>query len=53
MRVCDTCGAFLVIGDTEKRIQSHLEARLSLFWLSHALSTFVELNLLGQAAHGI
>jgi len=27
MRVCETCGAFLVIGDTEKRTISHLEGK--------------------------
>jgi len=27
MKVCDICGAFLVVGDTEKRIQSHLEGK--------------------------
>jgi hypothetical protein len=27
MRVCETCGAFLVVGDTEKRMASHLEGK--------------------------
>jgi len=27
MRVCEICGAFLVIGDTEKRTASHLEGK--------------------------
>lgn len=27
MKVCETCGAFLVIGDTDKRISSHLEGK--------------------------
>jgi len=27
MKVCEVCGAFLVIGDTEKRQQSHLEGK--------------------------
>jgi len=27
MKVCEVCGAFLVIGDTEKRVQSHLEGK--------------------------
>jgi len=27
MKVCDICGAFLVIGDTEKRTMSHLEGK--------------------------
>jgi hypothetical protein len=27
MKVCDICGAFLVVGDTDKRIQSHLEGK--------------------------
>lgn len=27
MRVCEVCGAFLVIGDTEKRVLSHLEGK--------------------------
>ena len=27
MRVCEICGAFLVVGDTEKRLQSHLEGK--------------------------
>jgi hypothetical protein len=27
MKVCDVCGAFLVVGDTEKRMQSHLEGK--------------------------
>eukprot|EP01119_Soliformovum_irregulare_P025056 TRINITY_DN915_c0_g1_i1.p1 TRINITY_DN915_c0_g1~~TRINITY_DN915_c0_g1_i1.p1 ORF type:complete len:314 (+),score=51.76 TRINITY_DN915_c0_g1_i1:47-943(+) len=27
MRVCEICGAFLVVGDTEKRISSHLEGK--------------------------
>lgn len=27
MRVCDICGAFLVAGDSEKRIQAHLEGK--------------------------
>jgi hypothetical protein len=27
MKVCEICGAFLVVGDTEKRISSHLEGK--------------------------
>jgi len=27
MKVCETCGAFLVVGDTEKRMISHLEGK--------------------------
>jgi len=27
MKVCDVCGAFLVVGDTEKRMQSHLDGK--------------------------
>ncbi len=27
MKVCDICGAFLVVGDTEKRTASHLEGK--------------------------
>jgi len=27
MKVCEICGAFLVIGDTEKRISSHLDGK--------------------------
>jgi len=27
MKVCDICGAFLVLGDTEKRVQSHIEGK--------------------------
>jgi len=27
MKVCETCGAFLVVGDTEKRMASHLEGK--------------------------
>jgi len=27
MKICEICGAFLVIGDTEKRVSSHLEGK--------------------------
>jgi len=27
MKVCETCGAFLVVGDTEKRMMSHLDGK--------------------------
>jgi hypothetical protein len=27
MKVCDVCGAFLVVGDTEKRTTSHIEGK--------------------------
>jgi hypothetical protein len=27
MKVCEVCGAYLVVGDTEKRIQSHVEGK--------------------------
>jgi len=27
MRVCEVCGAFLVVGDTDKRLQSHMEGK--------------------------
>jgi len=27
MKVCDICGAFLVVGDTDKRLSSHLEGK--------------------------
>lgn len=27
MKVCEICGAFLVVGDTEKRTASHLEGK--------------------------
>jgi len=27
MKVCEICGAFLVLGDTEKRVQSHIEGK--------------------------
>jgi hypothetical protein len=27
MKVCDICGAFLVVGDTDKRISSHLDGK--------------------------
>ena len=27
MKVCEICGAFLVIGDTENRVRSHLEGK--------------------------
>jgi hypothetical protein len=27
MKVCDICGAFLVVGDTDKRASSHLEGK--------------------------
>ena len=27
MKVCDVCGAFLVVGDTQQRISSHLDGK--------------------------
>lgn len=27
MKVCEICGAFLVVGDTEKRVSSHMEGK--------------------------
>eukprot|EP01116_Phalansterium_solitarium_P015199 TRINITY_DN333_c3_g1_i1.p1 TRINITY_DN333_c3_g1~~TRINITY_DN333_c3_g1_i1.p1 ORF type:complete len:237 (+),score=75.32 TRINITY_DN333_c3_g1_i1:134-844(+) len=27
MKVCDICGAFLVVGDAEKRVQSHMDGK--------------------------
>ena len=27
MKVCDICGAFLVVGDTDKRTASHLDGK--------------------------
>jgi hypothetical protein len=27
MKVCEICGAFLVVGDTDKRVQSHMEGK--------------------------
>lgn len=32
MEVCQTCGAFLIVGDQQKRIESHFEGRQHTGW---------------------